>query len=160
VLDLIVGHAMSEPLQFVIGAVDQESVVVALLGRERPESHDTYDGNWIKAQVSVAVGAFRGEFPCSLLAQEFADLLPELRRLHADLRGSARFSTMEGQLEFEITGDGRGHLDIRGRVVDRAGDGNALTWSLVIDQTYLPSMIAAVSAIATTYEVRGRGMSS
>jgi hypothetical protein len=151
---------MPEPLRFVIGGHEHEFVAVALLGRERPESRDTYDGNWLRARVSVAVGAFRAEVPCTLRAQDFADLLPRLRRLEVDLVGSARFATMEGQLEFEITGDGRGHLDVQGRVVDRPGDGNSLTWSLTIDQTYLPAMIAAVSAISTTYEVRGRKMSN
>jgi len=146
---------MPEPLQLIIGGKEHERVEVALIGRECPESFDLYDGNWLEARVSVAVGAFRGEFSCTLRAQDFAELLPQLRRLHADLLGSARFATMEGQLEFEIIGDGRGHLKVRGRVVDQPGDGTSLEWSLAIDQTFLPAMIEAVSAISTMYEVRG-----
>jgi hypothetical protein len=151
---------MPEPLQLIIGGKEHERVEVALIGRECPESFDLYDGNWLEARVSVAVGAFRGEFSCTLRAQDFAELLPQLRRLHADLLGSARFSTMEGQLKFEIIGDGRGHLKVRGRVVDQPGDGTSLEWSLAIDQTFLPAMIEAVSAISTMYEVRGGGPSS
>jgi hypothetical protein len=151
---------MSDPLHLVIGGEEHERVAVEVLGRERSESFDADDGNWITARVSVAVGAFRGQFSCCLRAEDFAGLLPQLHRLQVDRDGSAQFSTMEGQLQFEIKGNGRGHFDVRGRVVDRPGDGNSLAWSLTIDQTYLQPLIASVSAISTAYDVRGRRMSN
>ncbi len=142
---------MPESLQLVIGGKEHERVAVELLGREYPEpdSLDADDSNWVPARVSVAAGAFRGQFSCCLRAEDFARLLPQLHRLEADASGSARFTTMEGQLEFEIKGDGRGHFDVRGEAMDEAGIGNKLTWSLTIDQTYLRPIIASVSAIST-----------
>lgn len=151
---------MPEPLHLVIGGAEHERVEVIVIGRACPDSFDIYDGNWLAAQINVAVGAFSGQLSCNLMAQDFEDLQPQLRRLHADLIGPVKFSTIERQLEFEISGDGRGHLKVRGRVVDQPGYGNSLTWSLTIDQTFISAMIASVTAISTTYEVRGRRMSN
>lgn len=151
---------MSEPLQLVIGGEEHERLVVDVLGRERPEELDADDGNWIDARVSVAAGAFRGEVACCLRAEDFAAFLSQVRLLQVQPSGAARFSTMEDQLDFAIAGDGRGHFDVRGYLMDAAGIGNRLSWSLAIDQSHLPRLIAALSAISTSYGVRGRRMSN
>lgn len=146
---------MHEPLEFVIGGEERERIAVLVFGRERPESHDADDGNWITAQVEVSVGGFCGQFSCCLRAEDFAAFLPQLRKLETDLIGSAEFVTMEGQLKFHIKGDGLGRFDVEGRALDRPGTGNSLGWAMTIDQTYLRSMIASASAIATVYPVQG-----
>jgi hypothetical protein len=151
---------MTRPLEFVLGGGERERLEVQLLGRERPDAFGVDDGNWIMARVDLAVGGFRGQFSCCLRAEDFAAFLPQLRLLEANLTGPAQFSTMEDQLGFEIRGDGRGHLDVRGHVLDQAGVGNRLAWSLAIDQTYLPQVIQAITRISTEYPVRGRRMSN
>ena len=155
-----VGHAMPEPLQLVIGGEEHDRLVVEVLGRERPEAFDADDGNWIDARVSVAAGAFRGEVACCLRAEDFAAFLSQVRLLLVQPHGTARFSTMEDQLAFAITGDGRGHFDVRGHLMDAAGIGNRLAWSLASDQSHLPRIITTLSAISTSYGVRGRRMSN
>lgn len=151
---------MPEPLQLVIGGEQHERLVVEVLGRERPEAFDADDGNWIDARVSVAVGAFRGEVACCLRAEDFAAFLSQVRLLLVQPQGTAQFSTMEDQLEFAISGDGRGHFNVRGHLMDAAGIGNRLAWSLAIDQSHLPRMITAVAAISTSYNARGKRMSN
>lgn len=141
----------------VIGATEFERVEVTVLRRANPESFNIYEGNWLEAEVELAIGRFRGAFACMLLAQDFADFLPELRRLHAELVGTAKFTTIERQIEFSIVGDGKGHLEVDGHAWERVDwDGPRLTWSLNLDQTYLPELIASVSAIIEAYPVRGR----
>lgn len=140
----------------VIGATEFERVEVTVLRRANPESFDLYDGNWLEAEVRLVIGGFRGALACMLRAEDFADFLPLLHGLQAELAGTARFTTMERQLEFSIVGDGRGHLEVSGHAWEMVGwDGPRLTWSLTLDQTYLPELIASVSAIAKVYEVRG-----
>ncbi len=151
---------MPEPLQLVIGGEEHERLVVEVLGRDRPEAFDADDGNWIDARVSVAAGAFRGAVECCLRTEDFAAFLSQVRLLLAQPHGTAQFSTMEDQLGFAITGDGRGHFNARGHLMDAAGIGNRLAWSLAIDQSDLPRIIMAVSAISTSYSVRGRRMSN
>jgi hypothetical protein len=151
---------MPEPLQLVIGGEEHEHLVVEVLGRGRPEAFDADDGNWIDARVGVAAGAFGGEVACCLRAEDFAAFLSQVRSLVVQPHGTARFSTMEDQLAFVITGDGRGHFDVRGHLMDAAGVGNRLAWSLAIDQSYLPRIVTALSAISTSHEGRGGRMSS
>jgi len=157
---LFVGHAMPEPVQLVIGGEEHERLAVQVLGRERSGAFGADDGNWIDARVSVAAGAFRGEVACSLRAEDFAAFLAQVRLLEVQPSGTARFSTMEDQLEFAIAGDGLGRFDVRGHLMDAAGIGNRLAWSLAIDQTHLPRIIAALSDISTRYGARGRRMSN
>ncbi|MCA8977000.1 MAG: hypothetical protein KDC98_19915 [Planctomycetes bacterium] len=151
---------MPESLELVIGGGEHERLAVALLGRTSPESKDAYEGNWIEARVMIAVGGFRGSFECTLLAQDFARFLPQLRRLETELSGVAEFSSMEDQLGFVMRGDGQGHFEVEGHVSDQPGCGNRLAWSFSIDQTFLPAMVASVSAITAAYDVRGRRMSN
>jgi hypothetical protein len=147
---------MPEPLQLVIGSAEHERVVVEVLGRERPDSLDADDGNWILSHVSVESGGFHAQFTCSLRAEDFAAFLPQLQHLVVDPRGAAQFRTMEEQLELDLQGDGLGHFDVQGQAVDRCGTGNTIGWSQTIDQSDLLRLIASVAAISTAYNVRGR----
>ncbi len=142
---------MPAPLQLVIGGQEHERLVVELPGCDRPEPKGVYD--FLTARVRVDVGRFRGDFECYLSAQDFAVFLFQLRRLQSEPGGTAEFSTIEGQLGFKIRGDGRGHFEVRGRALDAPGMGNELVWSLAIDQSYLPAIIASVVLISTAYPV-------
>jgi hypothetical protein len=92
---------------------------------------------------------FHGETNLYLEADDFDSLLPDLRQLYESLRGNAEFKTIENQVGFRLTGDGRGHIELRGHLLDRFGDGNRLDFTLNYDQTLLWHSIAEIDNLLT-----------
>lgn len=143
-------------MQMVIGGAEHERLVVDVRGYSNPHATDIYDGNWLTARVSIDVGGFCGAFDCELRTEDFIALARDAADLHDDLRGVATFKTIEGQLEFRVAGDGLGHFEVAGEVIDRVGDGNRLAWTIHIDQTQLPEISARAASIVRTYPKRRR----
>ena len=108
------------------GGAEFERFTIAVRGYSYPTRTDEDDGNWLNCKASVAVGGFRGSAECSLRAEEFEALESDLVRLLADPRGSAEYTTLEGQVAFTMQGDGLGHFEIRGELWDQPGIGNCL----------------------------------
>jgi hypothetical protein len=61
---------------------------------------------------------------------------------------------MEGRLEIRASADGRGHLSLDCTVRDST-NGNALRFSLALDQTELPDVIATLETIASALDAVG-----
>jgi hypothetical protein len=130
-------------LRFKIGGREHEFVQVEVVG-------DRANG-WLPARVSIRVGGFNAEYICDLDGGAFSRFASELRELHRTLKGVARFSSYEEQIELSMVGDGRGHITVTGEAMDVAVTGNALTFRLEVDQTELPQLIGDVDAIATAH---------
>jgi len=92
---------------------------------------------WLHPMVTIVAGPFSGATDVYCDASDFALLLPELQRLYDALRGTATFSTIERQVGFTLTGDGLGHIELRGFLYDRAGGSNRLDFAINFDQTLL-----------------------
>ena len=68
-------------------------------GRERPDTDDGWDGNWITIQASVqASGAYVEVSGAILRSDEVASFVRQLETLYAELRGSAELDCAEPQL--------------------------------------------------------------
>lgn len=74
-------------------------------------------------------------------------MLPQLQRLYATLRGIATFQTVERQVGFTLTGDGKGHIELVGFLKDRGGGDNSIQFRLSYDQTLLPRSITQIEAL-------------
>jgi hypothetical protein len=129
-----------------VGARENECATVQVL-------NSTGDG-WLRSHVSLKVGAFSAEYPCMLDGGAFQRFEHQLRELHRALKGKAEFSSYEGQFDLELTGDGMGHILVRGEAMDVAGIGNTLKFQLELDQTDLPAMLRQVAAIVATHPDR------
>jgi hypothetical protein len=53
-----------------------------------------------------------------------------VERLHERLKGEAELTTMEGWLTLRRSGDGRGHIETRGRMCDDLARGNTLEFQV------------------------------
>ena len=118
-LSISFGHPERERLEFVF-----------------PSSGRPIQG-WFHPTVTVSSGPFSGSTNAYCELSDFARLLPELQRLYDELRGTATFATIERQIGFTLTGDGLGHIELRGFFDDRAGGDNRLNFSISFDQTLL-----------------------
>jgi hypothetical protein len=72
------------------------------------------------------------------------------------LSGEALLDTIEGWLDLRLTGDGRGHVDLHGQLVDAPSDGNSLEFRLSLDQTYLPPLMAELRAALGQFPIVGQ----
>lgn len=136
------------------GEKEYERLEITILGYERAASGDYHDDNWLSVEVSVCCGAFRGKFSAAFLTGELQSFHVQLASLYRTLTGSARFETLEGQLELEATGDGLGHIKISGKARDQAGIGNQFIFAMDIDQTQLQTSVQSLAAAMSAYPVR------
>lgn len=104
--------------------------------------------DWVDVEVVIKAGGFSGKYKAQFLAQDIPQLHAGLEGLYNNLSGSLKFQTLEGQLEFEILGDGRGHFQTKCVAIDELGSENRLYFSLSeFDQTFIPQMLQELTEI-------------
>ncbi|HEY6167762.1 MAG TPA: hypothetical protein VI454_06960 [Verrucomicrobiae bacterium] len=140
---------------FSFGHSERERIEVDVHGYERPATGEYWDDNWLNVDIRVQAGGFRGNAAATIITSELTKFLSELRPLLETLRGSAKFSTMEGQLKLQLDGDGKGHIELQGEVADRPGIGNCLNFTLQFDQSQLRASVQELERVTTKFPVRG-----
>jgi hypothetical protein len=139
-----------------LGGEEAEYLTLAIHGRNRPESEDYWDGNWLWCTAEVAAGAFRGSLSNVVRNEDLIRFLPMLEDLYRRLDGEALFDTLEGWLDLRMIGVGHGQAEVRGSLCDAPVDGNQLEFRLALDQTFLPPLIAQIRAAVEAFPVVGR----
>jgi hypothetical protein len=114
-----------------------------------------WDRNWIRSHVTVKGGAFGGQFSCDLFSSDFELFKRELKRAYKNLKLSATFKTIEGQIEIKCVGDGLGHFEVDCKAMDEAGTGNELNLTLSFDQTAIPGLVRQLDKITKTFPIQG-----
>ena len=151
---------MNESPSFRIGGEEREFLLVQAISRERPQSLDFWDGNWLDARVHVSAGAFAGGYRASLRSDEFAHFLSGLRLIYTSLGTEipsyvAEFAAMEDQLSIVVRGDGLGNFVAHCIAIDELGTGNRLEFDLAFDQTYIPAILTGLESVLEAFPVLG-----
>jgi hypothetical protein len=141
-------------MTFSFGQSEQERIEVDVHGYERAPVGEYWDDNWLRVEIRVRVGGFRGKAAATIITSELTKFLSELRPLFKTLSGSAEFATMEGQLSLRLAGDGKGHVELHGEVADQAGVGNRLHFTLHFDQSQLGASIRELEKVISECPVR------
>jgi hypothetical protein len=141
-------------MTFSFGQSEEELIEIDVLHYERRASGEYGDDNWLTTEIRVHAGCFHGKISAAIITSEFTRFLPQLRELHEKLTGKAEFRTLEGQLSLTLMGDGRGHIELEGEVLDKAGIGNRLNFHLQLDQTHLAKSIRDLEGIIVKFPVR------
>lgn len=143
--------------EFRIGSTDAEHLAITLLGREHAGADDYWDGNWVIADISVAVGGFTGQLRASLRTDEIHRFNEDLKLVDQTLSGAAVLDSMEHWITLTVSAESRGRIVVSGELADGAGVGNVLRFRLPeVDQTYLWNWISSLDDIQTAYPVIGR----
>jgi len=146
---------MTASTEVLIGDADGQHVLIRILARNHPGLFDYWDGNWLACELHISAGGFRGAFRADLRSEEFQTFLDEAEALSRALDGVASFSTMEEQIAFTLTGDGRGHVRVEGKAFDAPGSDNHLHFIFDIDQTYLPEICRSLGVVLAAFPVVG-----
>jgi hypothetical protein len=136
-----------------IGGEQAEFIALTVKGRERPDSTDYWDANWLACSVEVAAGAFRGRHDSSIRTEELEQFYQQVGGLNERLVGQAELATMEGWLVIRLIGDGRGHVEVTCRLCDDPASGNTLECRLSVDQTFLLPLLHQLAAVTSVYPV-------
>ena len=126
---------------------------VNVIGYERTPNGDFHDSNWIMANIEFAIGAFSGNYNICMLTYEYVSFRDQLKNLYDTLKGFAELDTMEGQIKLTYNGNGRGGIKIEGTLKDRAGDGNKLSFSGNLDQSYIKLLIDDLNELINEYPI-------
>jgi hypothetical protein len=132
-----------------------ERLAIAVNGYENSDrTGDYHDDNWLTAEISIAVGAFRGKCHANFQVAELLGLHAELQSLQKSLKGQVTFEPLEGQLNLRFTGNGYGGIELKGRALDQPGIGNALDFTLQLDQSQLSTSIGQMNELLAKFPVR------
>ena len=141
-------------MEFSIGQSEHENVVVDVLAYERAAVGELYDDNWLRTQIRVAAGGFRGKVSAAILTVDLVRFAKELKPLVTNLSGTAEFSTLEEQLSLRVSCDKTGHVTLLGNIADRPGIGNRLHFTLRLDQSELGRSIQQLDAVIVKFPER------
>jgi hypothetical protein len=142
-------------MNFAFGATEHERLQIDVHAYEQAEdATDRFDRNWLRVEASVSVGSFRAKEQIAILTGDLESLANQLEKLHKKLTGTATFETLEEQLRFEVKGDGRGHMDLTGKLSSPEPNANILTFHLEFDQTQLAESIAQLRRVLAAFPER------
>ena len=75
----------------------------------------------------------------------------QLRTCYETLKGTAKLSSSEENLNMDVVFDGLGHVTVKGSYKERHHEDNELLFELAGDQTYIFQGLAGLSDIALVY---------
>lgn len=130
---------------FTIGQRSSDHLTIHVLSALN-DTGNPYE-NWVDVEVEIKAGGFSARYGADFLTHDILLLHSELKALYNNLAGTLKFQTLEGQLEFEMVGDGKGHFAVRGVAQDELGGERRLHFSLQLDQTFFPAMLSELEQI-------------
>jgi hypothetical protein len=82
---------------------------------------------------------------------ELLTFYEQLRTCYKTLKGTAKLSSSEGNLNMDVFFDGLGHVTVKGSYKERHYEDNELLFELTADQTYIFEAVAGLGDIASVY---------
>jgi len=148
---------VAEPPELVVGRPGDDHLTVRVMGRMHPGSSDYWDGNWLISSISAQLGSFSAQLTAGLRVDELQSFRHGLELINQQLRGEAVLTPLEPWISLTVTCQPNGSLAVTGELDDNPGIGNRLTFAITgLDQTDIPAMLTALSAIERTYPLLGR----
>lgn len=139
-----------------LGRPESDHLSIRVLGRMHAGADDFWDGNWLVTPVEIVLGGFSGEVVAALRAEELHSFKDALEAVYASLEGEAVLESMETWLTVRVAIDRLGGLLIAGRIRDRLGSGNELTFKIDgLDQSDLPAVVEALDEVLSLFPVLG-----
>jgi hypothetical protein len=148
---------VAEAPELVVGRPTGDHLTVRLIGRMHPGSSDYWDGNWLISPISAHLGSVSAQLSAGLRVDELQTFRHGLEQMNQQLHGEAVLTSLEGWISLTVTCRPTGSLCVTGELVDDPGVGNRLTFAISgLDQTDIPAMLTALSAIERAYPLRGQ----
>ncbi|MBL8219469.1 MAG: hypothetical protein JNL62_09570 [Bryobacterales bacterium] len=99
---------------------------------------------WRRGTVEVSAGPWRGTCRVWFDFGELRQFADDIDKLHRTLEGRVEFRPIEPYLEFNLAGDGKGHISVDGKAGDMNFDGSYVAFVFELDQTELPDIVKSL----------------
>lgn len=126
------------PKQIVIGKTESDHVSIEVVSHSRDD--------WTGTKVHVVCGTWKGSFHWDFYSGELHRFGEEVQQLYETLSGIAELDPLEPNLRLKMIGDGKGHIKVEGRAEPEFYTGTYLVFTVSLDQTDLPAIIASLMA--------------
>jgi hypothetical protein len=97
--------------------------------------------------LSVRSGPFSADIAFYFEAHALKLFVAALESLNKSLKGRARLKLEHEDPYVELEGDGRGHIKVRGKLLQTGPEFQTLEFEFTSDQTCLPSFIEALKGL-------------
>lgn len=124
-------------------------LTITVCGRQHPEHHDFWDGNWLISPIEVRLGGLTAVVHANLRANELDEFRDQLRRLCETGGGTAVFASLEDWLDLAVHADETVHGEVR---TDPAMGANV---AFRFDGADLPAALADLDACVAEHPVLG-----
>lgn len=124
------GNRMVDRGTVLVGSAAGDHVSITAAGRW------DFEG-WLNAEIEVHCDGWRGRFSASFTKGELRRFAQEIRDLGGNLSGTAKLEPLEPNLVLAFTGNGRGHIIVKGVAQNHFETLTRLTFQFEIDQTFL-----------------------
>jgi hypothetical protein len=132
-----------------------EGLQIWVHGRQFPDSHDYWDGNWLCVTAHCGGGGASVFVTGSFIHLGELDRWSiEAQTLQKDLNGEAKLACIEPELSVDLKCTSSGHITMEVRITpDHMTQGHWFQFG--IDQTYLAPLIDQCQSILGEYPIRG-----
>lgn len=142
-------------MSVVLGDAHGEHIRLTALSRERAESGDYDDDNWLNSRVGLRCSGFRADYPASLRSDDFDALATVLRAMQRRAAAPATWGPMEPWLELTI--DPSGDIaTVQGVATERIGYGNSLRFSMPLSAAAMERALDDIALLLTVFPVPPR----
>jgi len=132
-----------------------EGLQIWIHGRERSNSKDFWDGNWLRAIVHCSAGGADVWVSGSILhLSELDSWLQDLEMMNTSLSGEANLKCMEPGLHIEMKIESLGQILMK---VETTPDNlkQYHSFEFDVDQSYLPFLIKNLKEVLEKYPIHG-----
>ena len=144
---------MTKILEFSLGSGDRARFKLRISGRERPDSIDGDDHNWLQAAAEVRSGRMAGSIACSLRTEDLSDFRSGLARMTDADDAFGEFKTMEDRLAIKVERGAPGSLTVTGYISEEP-DGDCLSFRFATDADGIPMMLRDLDEVLDAYPIR------
>src|SRR5580698_7501121 len=132
-----------------------EGLQIWVHGRQFPDSHDYWDGNWLRVTVHCGGNGASVFTSGSIIGlPELDGLRSEAEELSRNLRGEAKLECIEPFLHASLKSGSHGHITMEVSITpDHMTQRHWFQFE--IDQTYLGPLIRQCQSILEAYPIRG-----
>lgn len=134
---------MTRPGEILIGYPGGDHVLLRFRGFD-------YDREgWLGSEIEVRCDGWNGRTKTTFMKGELGRFGQEIRKLHRALSGTAELHPLEPNLTMLLSGDGKGHISVRG-TAHNLYETTKLNFTFEIDQTFLSDIAGALIEIDPT----------
>ena len=132
---------------------EKNSVISFILSSE--VSNKKIEGfDWVDAVVKIHTACFWANVNLTITLSDIISFLEQIKNMSKNLKGVARFSTIEDQINFLLEINRLGQINISGYLRESMSGRNELNFEITSDQTFLEKSILEINNLLSQLNIK------